>query len=218
MSDVLEENERLRARLALTERERDSLRKSIQNLRDYVIEQNCEIELLRSENPQTRRIASEFLRRPYCGQNCADAKNDAIGPQSAAKTTTTKPRNGALSDGLDPDSRVWETPCTPHATPTHGSVPGEGSFPDSRKEKEPAAWLVIGDDYEYATLLAEHAGAVAEEEGGTVVPLYRHRQPMLTDEERWAAKAAWKLACRGGPLWEYANTFRKLLERLGGER
>lgn len=49
-------------------------------------------------------------------------------------------------------------------------------------EVKPFAWAVIGDDYEYATLLAEHAGAVAEEEGGIVVPLYR--SPTLTEEER----------------------------------
>lgn len=55
-----------------------------------------EIERLRSENASHRRISGEFLRRPYCGQNCADAKNDAIGLQSPAKTGTNDPRNGAL--------------------------------------------------------------------------------------------------------------------------
>ncbi len=59
-------------------------------------------------------------------------------------------------------------------------------------EAKPFAWAVIGDDYEYATLLEEHAGAVAEEEGGMVVPLYR--SPTLTDAEREAIK---RLAPRG---------------------
>lgn len=56
-------------------------------------------------------------------------------------------------------------------------------------EAKPSAWAVIGDDYEYATLLAEHAGAVAAEEGGMVVPLYR--SPTLTDAER---EAVWAVA------------------------
>ena len=51
-------------------------------------------------------------------------------------------------------------------------------------DQEPVAWHVIGDDYEYATLLEEHARAVVEEEGGTVAPLYR--SPTLTDAERTA--------------------------------
>lgn len=104
MSDVLEENERLRGQLAWTERERDSLRVSINNLRDYVSELNAEL----------------FAA-------------------SAAKTDTTPQRNGALSDGPDPDSRVWETPRTPppQATPQQGSVPGERGFRQSRNAKEP---------------------------------------------------------------------------------
>lgn len=90
-------------------------------------------------------------------------------------------------------------------------------------EAKPVAWAVIGDDYEYATLLAEHAGAVADEEGGTVIPLYR--SPALTDAEREAVNSAAsdaEQACCGEPekwlmeIWrKRAATLRGLLERLG---
>lgn len=79
-------------------------------------------------------------------------------------------------------------------------------------EAKPFAWAVIGDTYEYATLLAEHAGAVAEEEGGRVVPLYR--SPTLTDAEREAVEWAENMAA-----WAHnsdhvhAATLRGLLER-----
>lgn len=81
-------------------------------------------------------------------------------------------------------------------------------------EAKPFAWAVIGEDYEYATLLEEHAGAVAEEEGGTVVPLYRQPQPTLTDAEREAVE--W-CASRPQTHWQhgiYAATLRGLLERM----
>lgn len=77
-------------------------------------------------------------------------------------------------------------------------------------EAKPFAWAVIGDNYEYATLLAEHAVAVAEEEGGTVVPLYRSLT--LTAAERDAADAAILfMESRGVTGW--AATLRGLLER-----
>lgn len=181
-----------------------------------------EIERLRSENASNRRISGEFLRRPYCGQNCADAKNDAkndaIGPQSAAKTTTTKPRNGALSDGPDPDSRVWETQRTPppRDTPPQGSVPGEGSVPDSRTENEPVAWWLKGSEYdtgceyEYVSLVKESADAAAKE-GGTVTPLYRLPQPTLTDEERIAVEHCCDVI--DAKAYGDSATLRRLLER-----
>lgn len=77
----------------------------------------------------------------------------------------------------------------------------------------PFAWAVIGDDYEYATLLAEHAGAVAEEEGGIVVPLYR--SPTLTDAEREAVEFYSRFATpQNGPvIGRHAATLRNLLER-----
>lgn len=139
---------------------------------------------------------------------------------------TKGPRNGAPSGCEtvpDPDSRVWETPCTPqqHATPTQGSVHGEGSFLDSRNAKEPVAWAVAGDNGDYAAKLCfDEASAVLEADRRcmvglrldyVVVPLYRHPQPVLTDEEReaveWVAGAAWYAPT-------ISATLRGLLERL----
>lgn len=76
-------------------------------------------------------------------------------------------------------------------------------------EAKPFAWAVIGDAYEYATLLAEHAGAVAEEDGGRVVPLYR--SPTLTDEEREAVEECVRFAFPA--THQTAATLRGLLER-----
>lgn len=149
-----------------------------------------------------------------------------IRPESYAKSDekrvfydTKSPQNGALSGCEtvpDPDSRVWETPCTPqpHATPTQGSVQGEGRFRVSQNANEPVAWHINGSEYdtgceyEYATLergIAEAATA----EGCVVVPLYRHPQTTLTDEEREAVEHFAREF--KGPR---AATLRKLLERL----
>lgn len=77
-------------------------------------------------------------------------------------------------------------------------------------EAKPFAWAVIGDGYEYATLLVEHAGAVAEEEGGRVVPLYR--SPTLTDAEREALY--WFTGGRGPVCPQHLATIRNLMARL----
>jgi hypothetical protein len=78
--------------------------------------------------------------------------------------------------------------------------------------KNPVAWYVAGDGYEYSTLLEEHARAVAEEEDGTVTPLYR--LPTLTDEERdvlgRVADDAGYRAMEGTE-----RVVRRLLDRLG---
>jgi hypothetical protein len=81
-------------------------------------------------------------------------------------------------------------------------------------EKEPVAWHVIGDDFEYATLLEEHARAVAEEENGTVTPLYR--LPTLTAAEREAVENCIYASERIGDDWsdKQAATLRGLLERM----
>lgn len=123
-------------------------------------------------------------------------------------------------------SRVWETPRTqpPHATYPQGSVPGEGSFLDSRNAKEPVAWWLkgaeydTGCEYEYVSLVKESADAAAKN-GGTVTPLYR--SPTLTDAEREAVELA--IDCMNGvedisALWsqretEAIATLRGLLER-----
>ena len=81
--------------------------------------------------------------------------------------------------------------------------------------QNPVAWHVTGDGYEYSTLLEEHARAIVEEEGGTVVPLYR--SPSLTDAEREAVGRAEFLCAQAG-LEKSATTLRGLLERLGGSR
>jgi len=79
-------------------------------------------------------------------------------------------------------------------------------------EVKPFAWAVIGDGYEYATLLPEHAGAVAEEEGGRVVPLYR--SPTLTDAEREAVQIAVEYVGSAFQVEHHAATLRGLLDRL----
>ena len=78
-------------------------------------------------------------------------------------------------------------------------------------EAIPFAWAVIGDDYEYATLLVEHAGAVAAEEGGMVVPLYR--SPTLTDVEREAITIAVEYVGSAFQVEHHAAVLRGLLER-----
>jgi hypothetical protein len=150
------------------------------------------------------------------------------GSDDAAESATTPPRNGALSGREtvpDPDSRVWETPCTPqtHATPQHCSVQGDGSVPRSGTENEPVAWWLKGSEYdtgceyEYVSLVKESAEAAAKE-GGTVTPLYR--APTLTDAEREALErvsVAYDLLPTEGAQ-QVSATLRGLLERTGGER
>ena len=93
--------------------------------------------------------------------------------------------------------------------------------------QNPVAWHVTGDGYEYSTLLEEHARAIVEEEGGTVVPLYR--SPSLTDAEReavvqsadfadWDAEyfAADRNKSLADGAAQRAATLRGLLERHGG--
>jgi hypothetical protein len=84
-------------------------------------------------------------------------------------------------------------------------------------ENEPVAWHVIGDGYEYSTLLEEHARAVAEEEDGTVAPLYR--LPTLTDAEQlaiaWAAREADEWDEEDTPeVAAHAEALRGLAKRL----
>jgi hypothetical protein len=91
-------------------------------------------------------------------------------------------------------------------------------------EKEPVAWHVTGNGYEYSTLLEEHARAVAKEEDGTVTPLYE--LPTLTAAEREAIDdAAYLCETTVGMSDERGNatawatcaaTLRGLLERIGG--
>ena len=91
----------------------------------------------------------------------------------------------------------------------------------SNESKEPAAWLVDGGlEYQYVSLFRESADAAADEEGGTVTPLYR--SPTLTDAEREAVAAGVRcveyVAAHGQParadLASSAATLRGLLERL----
>lgn len=81
----------------------------------------------------------------------------------------------------------------------------------------PMAYAAVADDGSeavYVASLKEQAEAACRENGWTLVPL--HAASPLSDEERHALKVAWMMACRGGPLWDSANTLRKMLERLGG--
>lgn len=192
------EVERLRGQLAWTERERDSLRVSINNLRDYVAELNAEL------------YAKSDEKRVLCD--------------------TKSPRNGALSGCEtvpDPDSRVWETPCTPptHATQPQGSVQGEGSVRDSQNANEPVAWAVMYPNGEFGILAfyrreAEDRATASDR----VVPLYR--SPTLTDAEQEAVEVCAQAAANCGGFGgdhtrpaiykgdEVAATMRGLLERL----
>ena len=124
-------------------------------------------------------------------------------------------------DGPDPDSRVWETPCTPPPQTTHDecSAHGDGSVRDSRTENEPVAWAVMERDgfgieglFPYRDEAADWCGNRQQ-----IVPLYRHRQPTLTDAEREAVEAA--VTYIETPiiptfLHRHAATLRGLLERL----
>jgi hypothetical protein len=78
---------------------------------------------------------------------------------------------------------------------------------------EPVAYAVLGDGYEYVSLLPEMCVAWAGENGGRTVPLYR--SPALTDAERKAIREA----CDEGRWWpkdyHHIHTLRGLLERLG---
>ena len=140
---------------------------------------------------------------------------------SPAKTNPIQPRNG---------------------TPVEGSVPGEGSVPDSRSENEPVAWAVMQNewyhdahlDYYKAVKLATAANVAGAKNPWNVVPLYRHppcqdlsqKNFTLTDAEREAIEtAAWACGrCDGfsgdpsKPALYKGNqteaTLRKLLERL----
>lgn len=169
MNDVLEENERLRGQLAWTERERDSLRVAIHNLRDYVAELNAELYAKSDEN----RVLF-------------NTKRDATPP--------------------------------PQATPPQGSVQGEGRFRVSQNANEPVAWYVSCNGWKYVSLLRE----AAESAGGShVVPLYRHPQPTLTDEEREAvrvARDAYADDDGNAECEEIAAVLTSVLERLGGGR
>jgi hypothetical protein len=89
------------------------------------------------------------------------------------------------------------------------------SDPPTGNTQEPVAWYVASDGYEYATLLREHAEAIASEEGGTVSPLYHTPKPALTDEEREAVEQAIDTANGMAQIESWALcTLRKLLERL----
>jgi hypothetical protein len=69
-------------------------------------------------------------------------------------------------------------------TPSEPSTPGEGT--SQRECAEPVAWAVMGDGYEYVSMMPEMCGAWASENGGRTVPLYR--SPTLTDAERFVLR------------------------------
>lgn len=102
---------------------------------------------------------------------------------------------------------------------------------------EPVAWAVAGDYGEYAVKLCfDEASAVLESDRRcrvglrpdyVVVPLYRHPQPTLTDEERAAMVVAANLAISAahnyraetspiyaGHFQNIAATLRNLLKKL----
>jgi hypothetical protein len=104
----------------------------------------------------------------------------------------------------------------PDRTPDQTSTPSEGT--SQRECAEPVAWAVLGDGYEYVSMMPEMCGAWATENGGRTVPLYR--SPTLTDEEReaiaWFAEAGKPLALltRSHNREQYRATLRGLLERI----
>jgi hypothetical protein len=92
----------------------------------------------------------------------------------------------------------------------------------SAGSQEPVAWWFKCDDYESATLLKEHADAMAAPYGTTPIPLYC--SPALTDRERDAIGVAIQCveAARAQRhpedesrdlLWETTCTLRRLFDR-----
>jgi hypothetical protein len=77
-----------------------------------------------------------------------------------------------------------DSPQPIERTPSEPSTPGEGT--SQRECAEPVAWAVMGDGYEYVSMMPEMCGAWASENGGRTVPLYR--SPTLTDAERFVLR------------------------------
>lgn len=108
------------------------------------------------------------------------------------------------------DSRTANTTTYDAATPPQGSVPDSGNW------NEPVAWAAWFDDEDkpdadFLFRNKEQADCWCRKRGADSVPLYRHPQPTLTDEEREAVKwAADHLDASGFG----SATLRKLLERL----
>lgn len=141
----------------------------------------------------------------------------------AAKATADRYVRRAAADGGSDRTASEGTGNTPppHATSTQGSVPSDGSVPDSRKWNEPVAWAVqwAGEDIDVRSVFSDRASAerhVANYHGkNSIVPLYRHPQPTLTDEEREAVEQAIDAAngmAQAEP-WTI-RTLRGLLERM----
>jgi hypothetical protein len=133
--------------------------------------------------------------------------------QQAARVSTH-------SDGC----HMWHEQCMIHRlaaalavemakrTPSEPSTPGEGTR--QRECAEPVAWAVMGDGYEYVSMMPEMCGAWASENGGRTVPLYR--SPTLTDAEREAivtALAFLREEADEPGVAQDAATLRGLLER-----
>lgn len=92
---------------------------------------------------------------------------------------------------------------------------GAEPSPASVGSLEPAAWWFKCDEYESVTLLKEHADAMAEPYGTTPVPLFRHPQPTLTDDERMAVEFALCSLGRDDYLNErHAEQLRETLDQL----
>jgi len=101
-------------------------------------------------------------------------------------------------------------------TPDEPSTPGEGTR-QAEGTPEPVAWAVLGDGYEYVSMMPEMCGAWATENGGRTVPLYR--SPTLTDAEREAVEESIEANEAEADLFncevakKHAATLRGLLER-----
>lgn len=172
----------------LTETEMDAMQTAIDTL--HAVQDQTKDPCAKTAIAAARLMRLRDRLKPI--ENVDSDRSQPIG--SPAKTNPTQPRNG---------------------TPVKGSVPGEGSVPDSRNWNEPVAWAVEDERGLQKALhpTAGHARCMARSyrtDGmeGKVVPLYRHPQPTLTDEEREAVEVAIIGGC------EMAATLRKLLLRL----
>lgn len=153
----------------------------------------------------------------------ADTANHDAAPE--ARAVSGPPGNPVASAVTG----TGDTP-PPHATPTQGSVQGDGSVPRSGTENEPVAWGVMRVGGRLVSIL--NSAAQAETSRASfdkmenwvheVVPLYLHppcqdfsqKNLTLTDDEMTALRIVSSVF----PSEKCAAALRALLERMGGER
>lgn len=130
------------------------------------------------------------------------------------------------------DAMLRERGRTNHDAAPEATADGQGRdnpvTPDhvgTGNTQEPVAWAVtipLGrgryavDDFFMSPKAAKEACDLRiknTSRGGEVIPLYRHPQPTLTDDEREAILGVIDAEHRRG-AWQWADTLSKLLERM----